>query len=171
MNGRIRAVLVLIVGLSALAAPGGTTAQFFPDEEPTNAQIRFGCDPGPVEPPPHEDPPLPPLRRRISADLPATGLTLTVAESSTARAIAGNGFNLEHALWSCRPFRRILGPWILEAFEPEVARVDSGQLPLAPEDLSADQLDWNVYQAVMDDPKYQPSWEMLRRLNRENVRL
>jgi hypothetical protein len=170
MNVRMRAVLIVIAILSALAAPGGATAQFFPDEEPTNAQIQFGCDPGPVESFPHEDPPIPP-RRSMAADMPATAVTLTVAQSANSRAIAGSGFNLEHTLWSCRPFRRILGPWVLQAFEPELARVNTGQLPLAPEDLSADQLNWYVYQSVMDEPKYQPSWEMLRRLNRDNVRL
>jgi O-glycosyl hydrolase len=170
MNARTRAVLISVVVIVAMAAPGAIKAQFFPDEEPTNADITFGCNPGPVESLSHEDPPLPP-RRSIAVDLPVSAMTLSVGESAYSRAIAGTGFNLEHAAWSCRAFRRILSPWILEAFEPEVARVDTGQLPLAPEDLSAEELNWSVYQSVMDEPKYRPSWEMLRRLDQQNVRL
>jgi O-glycosyl hydrolase len=170
MSGRLRPLLAVLITVCALAAPDQTAAQFFPDEEPTNAQIKFGCDPGPVEPLEHADPPTPP-RRSMSADLPVTPMTLTVSNGESGRAVAGMGFNLEHTLWSCRPFRRILSPWILQPFQPEIARVDSGQLPLAPEDLSAEQLNWQVYQSMMDDPKYRPGWEMLRRLNNEHVRL
>ena len=60
---------------------------------------------------------------------------------------------------------------ILTPFQPDIARVDSGQLPFAREEPSAAELDRAHYQALMDDPKYQPGWSMLRRLNRENVRL
>ncbi len=87
------------------------------------------------------------------------------------RGVDGHGFNMEHTLWSCPAFRRVLGREILTAFQPDIARVDSGQLPFAPEDLAAWQLNRGVYQSLMDDPKYQPGWSMLRRLNRENVRL
>jgi hypothetical protein len=166
----VRSALAVLLTICLLASPDQGSAQFFPDAEPTNSQITFGCDPGPVEPLEHADPPVPP-RRSVAVDLPPTPMRLTVPSGSSARTIAGTGFNLEHTLWSCRQFRRIMGAWLLQPFEPEVARVDTGQLPLAPEDLSADQLNWQIYQSIMDDPKYQPSWEMLRRLNSENVRL
>jgi O-glycosyl hydrolase len=144
-------------------------AQFFPDVEPTNDEIVFGCTPGPIEELHHADPPLPPTRVASPSDLVQTA-SLRVTTGS-GRVVAGHGFNLEHSLWSCPDFRRVLDRWLLTPFQPEVARVDSGQLPFAPENASIHQLGRDVYHAMMDDPKYQPGWSMLRRLNREGMRL
>src|SRR3954465_13672960 len=145
----LSATVVLLLFVSA------GDAQFFPDEEPTNEQIRFGCDPGPIEAFEHADPPIPPLPE-FANDAPARDMSLVVRTDGPAHVIQGAGFNLEHTLWSCRPFRRLLDNWILEPFEPEVARVDSGQLPLAPETLDADHLDAAAYQSMLDAPKYRP---------------
>ncbi|MFN8633302.1 MAG: hypothetical protein U0893_05550 [Chloroflexota bacterium] len=144
-------------------------AQFFPDVQPANDEVVFGCSPGPIEELHHADPPLPPVRVASPSDAMRTA-TLAV-DTRRGRAVAGHGFNLEHTLWTCPDFRRILGRWILTPFQPDIARVDSGQLPFARESASPSELGREHYQAMMDDPKYQPGWAMLRRLNRQNVRL
>jgi O-glycosyl hydrolase len=152
-----------------LASVAMAAAQFFPDREPTNDEITFGCQPGPVEEFHHSDPPVPP-RAVGRADAPMQEAELSV-QMGGGHHVDGHGFNMEHTLWSCPAFRRVLSREILTAFQPDIARVDSGQLPFAPEDLSASELNRGVYQALMNDPKYQPGWSMLRRLNKENVRL
>ena len=159
--------LVVVLGLLLETT---ALAQFFPEREPTNDEITFGCSPGPVEELHHADPPLPP--DPVASDRLAPRPARLIVHSGLAgNVVDGAGFNLEHALWSCRSFRRVHGRWILEPFQPEIARVDSGQLPLAPEGVPVEQLGWDVYQQLMDDPKYQPSWQMLKRLNRDNVRI
>ncbi|MCC6174565.1 MAG: hypothetical protein IT305_04600 [Chloroflexi bacterium] len=163
----ILSVALLLAG--GLLAPIAF-AQFFPEREPTNAEIVFGCDPGPIEELHRTEPPIPPSPV-ARPDEPTRSAQLTIKTDTPGHVVAGAGFNMEHTLWSCPPFRRVLGRWILEPFQPEVARVDSGQLPFAPADLSADELNRQVYQSLMDDPKYRPSWAMLRLLNRENVKL
>ncbi len=164
----VRAVLGAIALVSLLHSL--VFAQFFPEREPTNAEITFGCSPGPIEEFDHADPPIPPGLAASPRDR-SRAASLVVHTDRAGRVVDGAGFNLEHTLWSCQPFRRILRRWILEPLQPEIARVDSGQLPLAPEDLTADELGWDVYQRLMDDPKYQPSWAMLKRLNRDDVKL
>jgi O-glycosyl hydrolase len=156
--------LALLMARAELAA-----AQFFPETEPANAEIVFGCSPGPVEELHHADPPLPPAR--VASPRDADRVAVLRVDTGSGRVVDGHGFNLEHTLWSCPPFRRVLGRALLTSFQPDVARVDSGQLPFAPEHLPAESLGFDVYQRMMDDPKYGPSWAMLRRLNDENVRL
>lgn len=169
-GGTVRQLRALLLALLVVTMSGDLAlAQFFPEAEPPNAEIVFGCDPGPVEELHHSDPPMPPTRVASPRDAMRTA-TLRV-RTDDGHAVHGHGFNLEHTLWSCPAFRRVLDRWLLTPFQPDIARVDSGQLPFVPEDVPVSELDWNVYQAMMDDPKYQPSWEMLRRLNRENVRL
>lgn len=157
--------LVLLVTLSADLA----LAQFFPDAEPSNAEIVFGCTPGPIEELHHADPPIPPVRVATPRDTLRTA-TLRV-DTSAGRVTQGHGFNLEHTLWSCPDFRRVLDRQLLTPFQPDVIRVDSGQLPFVREDAPFAELDRAHYQQMMDDPKYAPSWAMLRRLNGEHVRL
>ena len=144
-------------------------AQFFPEAEPTNAEVVFGCTPGPIEELHHSDPPVPPVRVASASD------TMQVAslrvDTAAGRPVEGHGWNLEHAAWSCPDFRRVLDRWLLTPFQPEVARVDSGQLPFVREDATRDEIGRDHYHAMMDDPKYRPSWAMLRRLNRDNVKL
>src|SRR5581483_2911669 len=60
---------------------------------------------------------------------------------------------------------------LLEPFRPAVARIDSGQIPLAPEGVPAEQLGPESYQKIMAAPLYQPSWEFIRRLNRQQVQV
>lgn len=144
-------------------------AQFFPEAEPTNDEIVFGCTPGPVEELHHADPPLPQTRVASPSDAVQTA-TLHV-DALGGRSVEGHGFNFEHTLWSCPDFRRIFGRWVLTPFQPDIARVDSGQLPLVQESASLHEIGRDHYHAMMDDPKYQPGWAMLRRLNRENVRI
>lgn len=161
------AVGLLAASLVITAHPTGAQ---FPEEEPSNGSLVFGCDPGPIELFYHEDPPLPP-RAVPSADLFPTEATLVVDGSLARPPIAGSGFNMEHALWSCPTFRPSLRRRILEPFRPAVARVGTGQLPLAPDGLSAEELSWEHYQEMMAAARYQPSWEFIRRLNRANVQV
>ena len=168
LRRRVAAATVLATVI-LLASGAIVAAQFFPTREPTNTEIAFGCDPGPVEEFVHADPPTPPRRVGMRND-PLQYATLAVSLRD-GHAVQGHGFNLEHTLWSCPDFRRVLGRSILTAFQPDLARVDSGQLPFVPEDAPVSALNRNVYQGMMDDPKYQSSWAMLRRLNRENVRI
>ncbi len=164
---RIAAVVVAL--LVTVMTTELALAQFFPEAEPTNAETVFGCNPGPVEEFHHADPPVPPARVASPSDaLRTASLRVT---TTGGRVTQGHGFNLEHTLWSCPDFRRVVDRWLLTPFQPEVARVDSGQLPFVREDAPVSELGREHYQAIMDEPKYAPSWAMLRRLNRENVRL
>ena len=161
-------LLLSLLLILVLWPPPSAQAQF-PEREPTNAEIQFGCEPGPIEPF-YRDEPLPP------DPLPDEGWptgysTLFVEGGRLGDPIWGSGFNLEHALWSCPTFRPSLRRRILEPFRPAIARVDTGLLPLAPDGVPAEQLGWSDYQALMDQPKYQPSWEFIRRLNRANVQV
>jgi hypothetical protein len=165
-----RQLRAVTLALTALLLTGGLAlAQFFPDAEPTNDEIVFGCSPGPIEELHHADPPLPGARVASPSD---TILTASLrVDTLGGHVVDGHGFNLEHTLWSCPDFRRVFGRWLLSPFQPDIARVDSGQLPFVREDAPPHELGRDHYQALMDDPKYQPGWAMLRRLNRENVRL
>jgi O-glycosyl hydrolase len=164
---RIRALILATVAV--LLSAELARAQFFPEAEPTSAEVIFGCDPGPIEELHHADPPVPPVRVASPSDAIRTA-SLQV-DASNGRTVDGHGFNLEHTLWSCPSFRRILDRSLLTPFQPDVARIDSGQLPFVAEDAPLSSLGWEMYQGLMDEPKYQPSWQMLRRLNGENVRL
>jgi O-glycosyl hydrolase len=163
----VRAVLAALIGLALTGELA--LAQFFPEAEPLNDEIVFGCNPGPIEELHHADPPVPPSRVASPRDAMLTA-SLRVATTG-GRVVDGHGFNLEHTLWSCPDFRRVFGRALLTPFQPDIARVDSGQLPFAREDAALSELGADHYHALMDDPKYQPGWAMLRRLNRENVRL
>jgi hypothetical protein len=168
MSFTYRLLLAMLVTSLSLTPPA-VNAQF-PEREPTNAELVFGCDPGPIEPFYGHDPAIPPAR--VPDDTaPLTRGTLVVDGSLALPPIDGAGFNLEHALWSCPTFRPSLRRRILEPFRPSVARVDTGQLPLAPGGVPAEELDWQDYQAIMADPRYQPSWEFIRRLNEDDVRV
>ncbi|MGE3268154.1 MAG: hypothetical protein AB7P40_05365 [Chloroflexota bacterium] len=158
-------IVILVLALTGDLA----LAQFFPEAEPTNNEIQFGCEPGPVEELHHADPPVPPAR--VSSRSDAVRAASLSVETTGGRVTQGHGFNLEHTLWSCPDFRRVMDRWLLTPFQPEVARVDSGQLPFVDEHAPVELLGRDHYRAHMDDPKYRPSWAMLRRLNRENVRL
>src|SRR5688500_4776518 len=123
MSRRFQAVvlaLVVVVLTGDLAL-----AQFFPEAEPANAEVVFGCTPGPIEELHHSDPPVPPVRVSSASD-PMRTATLTI-DTTAGRLVEGHGFNLEHTLWSCPDFRRVFDRWLLTPFQPDVARVDSGQ--------------------------------------------
>jgi O-glycosyl hydrolase len=162
-----RLATALLVALATVMSEPAR-AQFFPEEEPTNDQLIFGCHPGPIEPFVSHDPPLPP-RPVPGDDTPLGSTALIVDGSMHLPPIAGSGFNLEHTLWSCQTFRPSLRRRLLEPFRPAIARVDTGQLPLAPEGVPAEQLTPEHYRAIMAHPRYQPSWEFIRRLNRRNI--
>ncbi|MCC7370655.1 MAG: hypothetical protein IT306_19705 [Chloroflexi bacterium] len=168
MSARRLSVLVTLLLLSVLTADRAL-AQFFPEAEPANAEIVFGCAPGPVEELHHADPPMPPVR--VASPRDAMRTAALRIDTGQGRITQGHGFNLEHTLWSCPDFRRVLDRQLLTPFQPEVARVDSGQLPFVQEDAPLAELGREHYQRLMDDPKYAPSWTMLRRLNGDGVRL
>jgi hypothetical protein len=164
---RLRAVIFALVVIAMTA--NLALAQFFPEAEPTNAEVVFGCTPGPVEELHHSDPPVPPARVASPSDQMRTA-SLRV-DTAAGRPVHGHGWNLEHTLWSCPDFRRVVDRWLLTPFQPEVARVDSGQLPFVRENATLAEIGRDHYHAMMDDPKYAPSWTMLRRLNGDEVRL
>jgi O-glycosyl hydrolase len=165
-----RQLQAVVLALVAIVMTGDLTlAQFFPDAEPSNAEIVFGCDPGPVEEFHHADPPIAPARVASPSDTLQTA-SLRV-DTTAGRVVAGHGWNLEHTLWSCPDFRRVLDRALLTPFQPDVARVNSGQLPFVREDATLAEIGRDHYQAMMDDPKYRPGWAMLRKLNNESVRL
>ncbi|HZO31363.1 MAG TPA: hypothetical protein VFH48_35825 [Chloroflexota bacterium] len=165
-----RQLRVFVLALMVIAVTGDLAlAQFFPEAEPTNDEIVFGCNPGPIEELHHADPPVPPSRVASPSDSMLTA-SLRV-DTAAGRTVEGHGWNLEHTLWSCPDFRNVMDRWLLTPFQPEVARVDSGQLPFVQEDATIDEIGRDHYHAMMDDPKYRPSWAMLRRLNRDNVKL
>jgi len=56
-QGLVAAAMLLALVPVVLHTAG---AQFFPEDEPTNDRIVFGCDPGPIEEFVHADPPVPP---------------------------------------------------------------------------------------------------------------
>ena len=63
---QLRAVIFAVLALSLTG--GLAMAQFFPEAEPTNDEIMFGCTPGPVEELHHADPPLPQTRVASPSD-------------------------------------------------------------------------------------------------------
>src|SRR5262249_50101121 len=75
------------------------------------------------------------------------------------------------ALWSCDQFQGVFQTSLIDPFKPALARVDSGLLPAAPDDLGADQLGPGVYRAMLASPQYAASWDFLRRLNQDQVRI
>jgi len=93
------------------------------------------------------------------------------APAPSDRPLLGSGFNLEHALWSCPAFRGIFRGQLLDPFRPAVVRFDSGLLPAAPAELTADELGPGVYAAMLASPVYADSWRFFRRLNRAGVRI
>jgi O-glycosyl hydrolase len=165
-----RQLRAVVLALTVIAMTGDLAlAQFFPEAEPTNAEIVFGCTPGPIEELHHADPPVPPVRVASPSD--TIRMASLRVDTAAGRPVQGHGFNLEHTLWSCPDFRRVMDRWLLTPFQPEVARVDSGQLPFVREDASLAEIGREHYHAMMDDPKYQPGWAMLRRLNQDEIRL
>jgi O-glycosyl hydrolase len=160
--------LLLAVGLLILAT--GTGVQSAGDQPFEETRFWTGCNPGPYQPPP--------AASQVSVALPASALpvrsySLVVDLDSAVdhRPILGTGFNLENALWSCPSFRSVFKPDILDAFQPAVARVDSGLLPAAPSDLPAARLGPDVYSAVLSSAPYAESWEFMRSLNQAGVRI
>jgi len=87
------------------------------------------------------------------------------------RPLLGSGFNMEHALWSCPQFHSVLRNEILEPFRPSLARVDSGLLPAAPDELSARQLSPDVYASVLNSSPYLASWDFFKTLNSAGVKV
>ncbi len=162
------ALAALLVGIG-LSTPGWSPGSAADAEAPWQ-ETRFwtGCEPGPYHEPPPRDPFLPP--HALPDDEPES-VSLHVSLARPLHPILGAGFNLEHGLWSCEQFRPLLDPEILEPFRPAIARVDTGMLPAAPPDLSADQLDPVVYEAMLRSPVYADSWAFMRRLNDEGVRV
>jgi O-glycosyl hydrolase len=132
-------------------------------------ETRFhtGCEPGPSHPPPWPDP--------IMTHTPPTGapeqVSLRIELGGTARPIAGSGFNLEHALWSCPAFRGLFRSEILDPFRPAIVRLDSGLLPAAPAELRASELGPAVYESVLSSAPYADSWRFFERLNRAGVKI
>lgn len=167
LPGTLAALLVAALLASRL---GPAARAQFPEQEPANGSLVFGCQPGPIEPFYHEDPPLP-ADVIPDEDGAAREAGLTVEGYRPGQPLAGAGFNLEHTLWSCPTFRPSLRRRLLEPLRPAIVRVDSGQLPLVPDDVPAELLGWSDYQAQLAADRYQPSWELIRRLNRQNVRV
>jgi hypothetical protein len=163
-----RLALMVVTGGLLFANPGVAVT---PVGEGLWQETRFvtGCEPGPTK-----DPPWPEHRdTHLSATSPAQEARLSVDLDSVAMhpRIFGTGFNLEHALWSCPAFRGVFQREILDPFQPAVARVDTGLLPAAPAELTAEQLGPEVYWSMLSSPQYADSWRFMKRLNSEGVRI
>jgi O-glycosyl hydrolase len=154
-----------LVGL--LAVPTSGSAQTW-----TETRFQTGCAPGPAHPAPppeHRETHYPALT--FSAQPAQLSIDLDAGDRSPSRieGVAGHGFNLEHALWSCPGFRGVLGADLLDTFKPALLRVDTGLLPLAPDELTADELGPPVYRSMLEADPYAPSWAMLRHLNDAHI--
>lgn len=170
MRVRHTALLISVALVVAVFASDSTFARTAPDMW-MESRFRTGCDPGPSSPPPppeHLQTHFPsleqePLDAALAIDL-ATG-------AFDRPGILGAGFNLEHALWSCPAFRSVFRTEILDPFQPAIARVDSGLLPAAPANLTADALGPAVYESVLSSAPYADSWRFFKRLNRAGVHI
>ncbi len=164
-----RSALALLVGSALVVAAGGDRLSEAETGPWVESRFQTGCDPGPFHPPPWPDPietHVPSLGPPVSTQL---DVDLDVADAS--RPIVGAGFNLEHALWSCAEFQGVFQTSLVDPLRPAVVRVDTGLLPAAPDDLDADQLGPEVYRAMLQSPQYADSWDLLRRLNQDHVRI
>jgi O-glycosyl hydrolase len=162
--------LVLCAGLVVLGS--GTTASSMAEAPWDETRFTTGCDPGPFQPPPppeHVETNYPP-RGTVSQPV-SIQVDLGTPEVDQTRPILGTGFNFEHALWSCPEFRTIFRSRILDPFMPAIARVDSGLLPAAPEELPAPLLSPSVYESVLSSAPYADSWNFFHRLNRAGVKI
>ncbi len=165
----LRLILAGLIATTVVFAPGGR-GPGAADADAAWSELRFwtGCQPGPFHEPPGPDPFLPP---ELDSPDPPEAVDLRVDLSRPASPILGAGFNLEHALWSCEPFRTTFEGDVLRPFEPSMARVDTGLLPAAPPELSPDELNPSVYESMLRSPVYDDSWTFLRRLNAEGVKV
>src|SRR5262249_50465065 len=68
-------------------------------------------------------------------------------------------------------FRTIFQSEIQDPFRPAIARVDTGLLPAAPAELSAQQLGPAVYESVLASAPYDDSWQFFRQLNSADIRI
>lgn len=161
--------LITLLASALLVVSSGRATLGMPEAGWQETRFWTGCAPGPAEAVPwpehvatHIPPPGPPV---------ASTLTVDLGSGSAHEPILGSGFNFEHALWSCPDFHDVLGRDILDPFNPAIARVDTGLLPAAPANLSADGLEPAVYDSVLSSPQYARSWEFMRELNRAGVRI
>lgn len=161
-GARLLAATLVVVALGVAASPAAADGHW---EE---TRFRTGCDPGPFRPPPA---PLPGVPLRADPSAEAVPVHLRVDLASAGRSLLGSGLNLEHTLWSCPDFRPVFWTQVLAPLRPAIVRVDTGALPAAPPELRADELGWEVYQAVLASAPYAESWEFLRELNRAGVPL
>jgi O-glycosyl hydrolase len=134
-------------------------------------ETRFttGCEPGPSHTPPwpeHRETHVPGERLPVQSTL-----RIDLDSAMNQRPMLGSGFNFEHGLWSCPAFRGLFRREILDPFTPAVARVDTGLLPAAPPNLSADELNDDVYASMLSSPQYADSWRFMKRLNRAGVKI
>jgi len=156
------AIVLLVLG-STHGSVGLSQAGF------QETRFRTGCDPGPVDPPPWPEVIPPHQDVRGAAEMASLSVDLTPARAQ--RPMLGSGFNIEHALWSCPAFRPLLQRELLTPLAPAVARVDTGLLPAAPAELSAAELNPDVYRSVLRSAPYADSWAFFRRLNDANVKV
>jgi O-glycosyl hydrolase len=165
-------LITLVLSSSLMIIGSGTGAAQTRLGPWVETRFQTGCQPGPFEPPPppeHLETHYPSLS---SAPVMASlNVNLDSASDGDTRAILGAGFNLEHALWSCPEFRGLFRSEILDPFMPAIARVDTGLLPAAPPELSAQDLNPGVYESVLSSPQYADSWRFFQRLNRAGVKI
>jgi O-glycosyl hydrolase len=159
--GRVLIVL-LVVGL--LVADSNTRAVNSDGEASAETRFWTGCDPGPY--------PQSPYPEHHQSEVPrptgprSAAFIIDLDSAADHRPLLGSGFNFEHALWSCPQFQGLLQSEILDAFQPALARVDTGLLPAAPPSLPAASLGPSVYSSILSSSPYASSWSFLKRLNR-----
>jgi hypothetical protein len=171
MSHVIRALRLVMVA-SLVVIGSGTTVGNTADAAWEETRFQTGCDPGPYhapQPPEHLETHFPPLG--TDAKPASVEVDLGQPANSSGTAMLGTGFNFEHALWSCPEFRGLLRSEILDPFMPAIARVDTGLLPAAPPDLTAQQLGPAVYDSVLSSALYADSWQFFHQLDPASVKI
>lgn len=165
-------LLGLVGGWLAIGAPALLPRPSVAAGQELAVETRFwtGCNPGPYSSPPVAFAGSAP-QDVAAAPLEAVALQVDLSSAARSRPLLGNGFNLEHGLWSCPEFQPLLGAELLEPFRPAVIRFDTGMLPAAPDYLTAQDLGPDVYRSVLASAPYAHSWDLLRSFNRSGTRL
>src|SRR4051794_33109944 len=113
-------ILTVLLAASLMLSSPGVAAQGSTSGAWQETRFNTGCDPGPASPPPppeHLETHYPPLG---SVPDQAASVQVNLDPPASGRPLAGAGFNLEHALWSCAQFRGLFRSEVLDPFMPAI---------------------------------------------------
>ena len=129
---------------------------------PGRSLAAFGCDPARGL---QARPPLPPPYVETG---PRAEARLVVHEGA-GPPLAGVGLNLEPTLWSCDDFRPLLDRELIGPLDLRLVRAGIAQAPWVPARANLKDLNWSVYQDVLDGPDFAPSWQFIEALNARGI--